>query len=179
MTRIRLKIVYVGRDGAVRRRLSELVEGAPYVITPEVPEASERIGRVTPGSFELLVRDSAEAKRLQEVLIRARSAAARREPVALAVELKPAARSARRASTAKGRPTNDAVPMTLRSLRESLGKTQGELARKASMSQPQLSRVEARADHLISTLRKYVQALGGEIEVIALVDGTRVALRNV
>ena len=69
--------------------------------------------------------------------------------------------------------------MTLRGLRERAGKTQGEMARKVSMTQPQLSRLEARHDHLISTLRRYVRALGGEIEVVARVKGARVVLRDV
>jgi hypothetical protein len=47
------------------------------------------------------------------------------------------------------------------------------------MTQPKLSRVEARSDHLISTLRRYVHALGGEIEVVAVVDGARIALLKV
>jgi predicted transcriptional regulator len=71
------------------------------------------------------------------------------------------------------------VAMTLRGLRESVGRTQGEVARKVSMTQPQLSRVEARQDHLISTLRRYVHALGGEIEVVAVVNGERIALQKV
>jgi len=74
---------------------------------------------------------------------------------------------------------SDTVAMTLRGLRESVGRTQGEVARKVSMTQPQLSRVEARSDHLISTLRRYVHALGGEIEVVAVVDGARIALLKV
>ncbi len=71
------------------------------------------------------------------------------------------------------------VAMTLRGLRESVGRTQGEVARKVSMTQPQLSRVEARRDHLISTLRRYVHALGGEIEVVAVVNGARISLEKV
>jgi len=73
----------------------------------------------------------------------------------------------------------ETVAMTLRGLRESVGRTQGEVARKVSMTQPQLSRVEARSDHLISTLRRYVHALGGEIEVVAVVNGARIALQKV
>jgi len=69
--------------------------------------------------------------------------------------------------------------MTLRALRASVGKIQGDVARKMSMTQPQLSRVETRRNHLISTVRKYVRALGGQIEVIAVVDGERVALQDV
>jgi len=72
-----------------------------------------------------------------------------------------------------------AVPVTLRALRESVGRTQGEVATRVSMTQPQLSRVEARRDHLISTLRKYVRALDGQIEVAAIVNGSRYVLRDV
>jgi predicted transcriptional regulator len=87
---------------------------------------------------------------------------------------------ARGAGGAKARHKNGGtVPMTLRGLRESVGRTQGEVARKVSMTQPQLSRVEARRDHLISTLRRYVHALGGEIEVVAVVNGERIALQKV
>ena len=66
--------------------------------------------------------------------------------------------------------------MTLRGLRESVGRTQGEVASRVSMTQPQLSRVETRRDHLLSTLRRYVEALGGHVEVVAVVKGTRVIL---
>ena len=69
--------------------------------------------------------------------------------------------------------------MTLRALRESLGKTQDEVANGAEMTQPQLSRVEQRQDHLVSTLRKYVRAMGGEIDVVAWIDNRRIVLRDV
>jgi predicted transcriptional regulator len=69
--------------------------------------------------------------------------------------------------------------MSLKDFRESLGKTQGEVARYAEMSQPQLSRVERRRDHLLSTLRKYVRAMGGDVNVIARIDGRDVILRDV
>ncbi|HVR64281.1 MAG TPA: helix-turn-helix transcriptional regulator [Polyangia bacterium] len=69
--------------------------------------------------------------------------------------------------------------MDLRTLRESLGKTQGEVARIAEMTQPQLSRVERRRDHLLSTVRRYAAALGGEVQVIVRVDGRQVILRDI
>ncbi|HVR02164.1 MAG TPA: helix-turn-helix transcriptional regulator [Polyangia bacterium] len=69
--------------------------------------------------------------------------------------------------------------MSLRTLRESVGKTQSEVARVASMTQPQLSRVESRREHLISTVRKYVEALGGDVDVIARIDGRSIVLRDV
>jgi len=73
----------------------------------------------------------------------------------------------------------EVLDMTLRALRESTGKTQEEMAELTSMSQPQLSRLERRDDHLLSTLRRYVDALGGQIEVVAVVDGKRIRLRGV
>jgi hypothetical protein len=84
-----------------------------------------------------------------------------------------------RPSSKRHRQTAGTVPATLRALREHLGKTQIEISRAMPMSQSQLSRLEGRHDHLVSTLRRYVEALGGEIEVVALVDGTRFALRDV
>jgi hypothetical protein len=47
------------------------------------------------------------------------------------------------------------------------------------VSQPQLSRVEGRRDHLVSTLRKYVRALGGDVKVVAEIGRIRVGLRDV
>jgi hypothetical protein len=78
-----------------------------------------------------------------------------------------------------GRGASPRFSLTLQELRESVGYTQGEIARRVSMTQPQLSRVEARRDHLTSTLRRYVAAIGGELEVVAVVRGARVVLRDV
>lgn len=69
--------------------------------------------------------------------------------------------------------------MTLRELREAMKKTQSDVARSTAMSQPQLSRFEGRRDHLTSTLRRYVRALGGEIEVVARLGVKRIRLRDV
>jgi len=71
------------------------------------------------------------------------------------------------------------LELTLRELREALGKTQVELASLVATSQAQLSRVESRNDHLISTVRAYVEALGGELEVVAKIDGKRIVLHGV
>jgi len=69
--------------------------------------------------------------------------------------------------------------MNLQQLREHVRKTQGDVARKAAVTQPQLSRIEGRRDHLVSTLRKYVRALGGEIQVVAEIGVERIVLRDV
>jgi predicted transcriptional regulator len=69
--------------------------------------------------------------------------------------------------------------MNLQQLREHVRKTQGDVARKAAVTQPQLSRIEGRRDHLVSTLRKYVRALGGDIRVIAEIGVERIVLLDV
>ena len=69
--------------------------------------------------------------------------------------------------------------MTLRELRELSGKTQEEVAELASTTQAQLSRIESREDHRLSTIRRYVEALGGELEVVAKIGSKRISLRNV
>jgi transcriptional regulator with XRE-family HTH domain len=73
----------------------------------------------------------------------------------------------------------DILAMNLRALRESAGKTQEEMAELTSMTQSQLSRIERRDDHLLSTIRRYVEALGGTVEIVAVVKGKRVKLEGV
>jgi predicted transcriptional regulator len=69
--------------------------------------------------------------------------------------------------------------LTLQELRRELSMTQVDVARTAEMSQSELSRLESRGDHRISTLRRYVEALGGQLEVAAVFGGRRVKLTEV
>ena len=69
----------------------------------------------------------------------------------------------------------DILEMNLKEVRELLGKTQEQLAAVANIDQSQLSRTERREDHLVSTLRQYIEALGGELEVPTL--GGRIKLK--
>lgn len=70
----------------------------------------------------------------------------------------------------------DRVEMNLKALRESLGKTQVELAQALDLSQAELSASERRDDRLVSTLRRYVEALGGELEVVAHIGDKHIRL---
>jgi DNA-binding XRE family transcriptional regulator len=74
------------------------------------------------------------------------------------------------------RVATELVEMSLADLRRELGVTQVDLAHAADMTQGQISSLEHRTDHLVSTLRRCVQALGGDIEVIAVVGDRRVKL---
>jgi hypothetical protein len=69
--------------------------------------------------------------------------------------------------------------LTLQELRRGRAMTQIDVARTAEMTQSELSRLESRGDHRISTLRRYVEALGGELEVAAIFGGRRVKLTEV
>jgi DNA-binding XRE family transcriptional regulator len=64
--------------------------------------------------------------------------------------------------------------VTLRQLRDLLGLTQVELAARMDASQAQLSAIEKRDDRLVSTMRKYVEALGGKLRLQAVFEGGKV-----
>lgn len=57
--------------------------------------------------------------------------------------------------------------MNLKEIRKMLGLTQTDVAKVAKMNQSDLSLTERRDDHLVSTLRRYVKALGGDLEIVA------------
>ena len=60
-----------------------------------------------------------------------------------------------------------AEEMTLRELRKARQLTQINVARKLGISQDGVSRLEQRSDLLLSTLRKTVEAMGGNLSLIA------------
>jgi plasmid maintenance system antidote protein VapI len=57
--------------------------------------------------------------------------------------------------------------LLLSELRELAGKSQQQLAAALGIKQPSLSKLENQDDMQVSTLRRIVQALGGELEVFA------------
>lgn len=70
----------------------------------------------------------------------------------------------------------EVLEMNLTTLRESLGVTQVEMAAAAAMTQSEVSKLEKRNDHLVSTLRRAVRALGGDLEVTAVIGDKRIKL---
>lgn len=70
---------------------------------------------------------------------------------------------------------------SLTELRRVLGKTQVEVAAAGGFHQGDLSKLERRedlGDVALTTLRRYVEALGGELRIVALVRGKEVELRG-
>jgi hypothetical protein len=57
--------------------------------------------------------------------------------------------------------------MSLQDLRKAMSKTQLLVAKKLKVGQDSVSRVKKRTDMLISTLRGYVKAMGGELDLVA------------
>ncbi len=56
---------------------------------------------------------------------------------------------------------------TLKDLRLAMQKTQADLAAQLHIGQDSVSRLEKRSDMLLSTLRSYVEAMGGKLELTA------------
>jgi len=54
----------------------------------------------------------------------------------------------------------------LRELRLIAGKTQADVATALQIRQPSVSKIEKQGDMYLSTLRAYVQAVGGELELV-------------
>jgi hypothetical protein len=57
--------------------------------------------------------------------------------------------------------------IALGELRKTLAVSQQELARKLAVGQPAVAKLERRADMFVSNLRRYVEALGGELHITA------------
>ena len=59
-----------------------------------------------------------------------------------------------------------AEEMALRDIRKSRALTQEQVAKRLGGKQVYVSRMESRSDVKVSTLREYVQALGGELQLM-------------
>jgi len=74
---------------------------------------------------------------------------------------------------------DEVMEMTLAELRKESGLTQEQAAQRTEMTQSELSKLERRDDRLVSTLRRYVEALGGQLEVRAVFGNKEIRLRGV
>ena len=59
-----------------------------------------------------------------------------------------------------------AEEMSLQALREALRLTQARMAKTLGIGQDGISRLEKRSDLLLSTLRSYIKALGGNLSLV-------------
>ena len=63
--------------------------------------------------------------------------------------------------------------ISLETIRRSAALTQTALAKKIGVGQDAVSRIEGQTDMLVSTLRRYVESAGGELELLVRFPGKR------
>lgn len=68
--------------------------------------------------------------------------------------------------------------MDLAELRQALALTQSTLAEALGVGQAEVSKIEQRTDVFVSTLRRFVQAMGGELEINAVFPDHKVTITN-
>ena len=79
---------------------------------------------------------------------------------------------------AKARAKEMIADLLLAEIRKNVGLTQEDLAAQLGIKQPTLSKLESQDDMQISTLRRLIQALGGELELIAHLPGGDIRIRQ-
>ncbi len=68
--------------------------------------------------------------------------------------------------------------MPLNELRRARALTQGDMAKMLKVNQPAVSKLEQRADIYVSSLRSYVEAVGGKLKIVAEFPEGEVAITN-
>jgi DNA-binding transcriptional regulator YiaG len=76
--------------------------------------------------------------------------------------------STEREARIKQRVKEAAAVMTLHQLREARSLTQVNLAKVLNVNQGAVSKMEKRTDMYVSTLRSYIKAMGGDLEIKAV-----------
>lgn len=71
------------------------------------------------------------------------------------------------------------IANNLRELRVLAGRTQEDVSAGTGFKQTNVSRLEKRADMKLSTLRDYVESLGGTLKIVADVAGKKVDLSSI
>ena len=68
--------------------------------------------------------------------------------------------------------------MDLAELRRALALSQQQLAKKLRVNQPEVAKIERRADMLLSTLGAVLRAMGADLKIVAHFPGHDVEIRN-
>lgn len=68
--------------------------------------------------------------------------------------------------------------MPLNELRQARGLSQKMLADLLQVQQPSIAKLEKRTDMYLSTLRSHIEAMGGQLEVVARFPDGAVKIRN-
>jgi DNA-binding XRE family transcriptional regulator len=84
----------------------------------------------------------------------------------------------KRVKTAKAAATRKMQAMLLAEVRRELGFTQTAVAEAMGVSQSALSQLESQSDLQVSTLRRLIRALGGELDIVARFGGRSIMLTD-
>jgi DNA-binding transcriptional regulator YiaG len=68
--------------------------------------------------------------------------------------------------------------MNLAELRRAMKLSQDELAQTLQMGQGSVAKIEKRADMYVGTLRRFIEAMGGELDIIARFAGHSVKIKS-
>ena len=68
--------------------------------------------------------------------------------------------------------------MPLHELRQARALTQRDLAERLKVNQPAIAKLERRADVYVSSLRSYIEAVGGRLKIVAEFPEGEVAISN-
>jgi len=68
--------------------------------------------------------------------------------------------------------------MDLAEMRRALQLSQEEIAGTLNVGQAAIAKLEKRADMCVSTLRRFVEAMGGELEIVARFPDGEVRIKN-
>jgi transcriptional regulator with XRE-family HTH domain len=79
---------------------------------------------------------------------------------------------------AEGKTREMLAQMPLHELRQARGLSQQSLAELLKVQQPSIAKMERRTDMYISTLRNHIEAMGGQLEVIARFPEGAVRISN-
>src|SRR5712691_9132440 len=74
------------------------------------------------------------------------------------------------------------VHLTMRTLREAAGKTQADVATASQINQADISRLESQEgfdDYQVSTLRRYLAAIGGQLEIVGAFGNKKIVISGV
>jgi predicted transcriptional regulator len=68
--------------------------------------------------------------------------------------------------------------MNLAEVRRALKLSQDEIAQVPQVGQGSVAKIEKRADMYVSTLRRFIEAMGGELEIVARFPDHAVKIKN-
>jgi transcriptional regulator with XRE-family HTH domain len=68
--------------------------------------------------------------------------------------------------------------MDLAQLRMARALSQAEMGERLQVEQPAIAKLEKRADMYVSTLRRFVEAVGGQLEIVARFPHHKVRINN-